>query len=113
MTSSSARPTYILNDRYQLIRYLNKRSGRQTLLAHDLVRSDQVVLKFLLFGSDFEWANLKLFEREAQILQTLDHPAIPKYRDYFEVNLKSGRGMALAQNYIDAPSLQAWIQQGR
>lgn len=113
MTSSASRSTPILNHRYQLIRYLNKRSGRQTLLAQDLAKSDQVVLKFLLFGSDFEWASLKLFEREAQILQTLDHPAIPKYRDYFEVNLKSGRGMVLAQSYIDAPSLQAWIQQGQ
>jgi serine/threonine protein kinase len=67
----------------------------------------------LLFGPDFDWADLKLFEREAQILQTLSHPAIPQYRDHFEISLKGGRGLALVQTYIDAPSLQEWMEQGR
>lgn len=104
----------IWHERYQIQRRLSKRRGRQTLLAQDLQTQDQVVIKLLLLGSDdVEWLDLKLFEREAQTLQALSHPAIPRYRDFFEIRLATGRGMALVQSYIEAPSLQAWIQRGR
>jgi hypothetical protein len=103
----------IWHSRYRPERRLSKRSGRHTYLAQDLLTSEQVVIKLLLFGPDFDWADLKLFEREAQILQTLSHPAIPQYRDHFEVSFEGGRGLALVQTYIDAPSLQEWIEQGR
>ncbi|MCF2971585.1 serine/threonine protein kinase [Synechococcus sp. Nb3U1] len=101
------------NQRYQPERQLSKRSGRQTWLAQDLTRSEPVILKFLFFGPDFDWADLNLFQREAQILQTLSHPAIPQYRDHFEITLEGGRGLALVQTYIEAPSLQEWIDQGQ
>ncbi len=109
----------VWQQRYQLERQLSqrsgrhKRSGRHTYLAQDLLTSERVVIKLLLFGPDFDWADLKLFEREAQILQTLSHPAIPQYRDHFEISLKGGRGLALVQTYIEAPSLQECIEQGR
>ncbi len=103
----------IWHSRYRPERRLSKRSGRHTYLAQDLLTSEQVVIKLLLFGPDFDWADLKLFEREAQILQTLSHPAIPQYRDHFEISLEGGRGLALVQTYIDAPSLQEWMEQGR
>jgi hypothetical protein len=103
----------VWQQRYQLERQLSQRSGRHTYLAQDLLTSERVVIKLLLFGPDFDWADLKLFEREAQILQTLSHPAIPQYRDHFEISLKGGRGLALVQTYIEAPSLQEWIEQGR
>ncbi len=104
----------IWHERYQIQKRLSQRRGRQTLLAQDLQTQDRVVIKLLLLGSDdFEWLDLKLFEREAQTLQALSHPAIPRYRDFFEIRLATGRGMALVQSYIEAPSLQAWIQQGR
>ncbi|HIK19766.1 MAG TPA: serine/threonine protein kinase [Synechococcus sp. M44_DOE_062] len=103
----------IWHQRYRPERRLSKHSGRHTYLAQDLLTSERVVIKLLLFGPDFDWADLKLFEREAQILQTLSHPAIPQYRDHFEISLEGGRGLALVQTYIDAPSLQEWIEQGR
>ncbi|MFT0788992.1 serine/threonine protein kinase [Synechococcus sp. H55.10] len=108
---ASERPVW--RQRYQLERRLSKRSGRHTYLARDLLTSEPVVIKLILFGPDFNWADLKLFEREAQILQTLSHPAIPQYRDCFEIALKGGRGLALVQSYIDAPSLQEWMERGR
>ena len=40
----------------------------------------------MLFGPDFSWEDLKLFEREAATLKSLDHPAIPIYLDYFELS---------------------------
>jgi len=105
----------ILQGRYKIQRQLRKQAGRQTLLARDLATQEQelVVIKLLSFGSDFKWQDLKLFTREAQILQELSHPAIPRYLDYFELNLPELQGFALVQTYIPAKSLEEYLQAGR
>jgi hypothetical protein len=82
-------------------------------LATDLQTERSVVVKLLLFGVDFIWDDLKLFEREAAVLKSLDHPAIPQYLDYFEVKADQGNGFALVQTYLGAKSLQDWVQSGR
>ena len=99
--------------RYVIERQLRKHAGRQTLLARDLVTQELAIVKLLTFGSDFEWQDLKLFAREAQILQELSHPAIPRYLDYFELNLPELKGFALVQTYIPAKSLEEHLQGGR
>jgi len=68
----------LLGERYQIQQQLGKKAGRRTLLARDLTTQELVVVKLLLFGNDFEWDNLKLFEREAETLKSLFHPAIPR-----------------------------------
>lgn len=103
----------VLQDRYQIQSLLGRQTGRRTFLANDLQRGFSVVVKLLLFNPDFTWDDLKLFEREAEVLKSLDHPAIPKYLDYFEVETELGKGFALVQTYIEARSLQDWIQSGR
>ncbi len=103
----------ILQGRYEIQRQLRKHAGRQTLLARDLTTQELVVIKLLTFGNDFEWQDLKLFTREAEILQELSHPAIPRYLDYFELNLPDLKGFALVQTYIPAQSLEEYLQAGR
>jgi serine/threonine protein kinase len=103
----------ILVDRYQIREQLSKKAGRRTFLAQDLQSEDLVIIKILRFDPDFQWDELKLFEREAATLQYLDHPAIPKYLDYFDVEESNTRGFALVQSYINAPSLERVITKGR
>jgi len=103
----------ILNDRYQIKSLLGYRTGRRTFLATDIETGLPVVIKLLLFGPDFTWNDLKLFEREAQTLQTLNHPFIPRYLDSFEINTLLGKGFAFVQSYIEAQPLQNWVEQGR
>ena len=103
----------VLHDCYQIQSLLGRQTGRRTFLANDLQRGLSVVVKLLLFNPDFTWEDLKLFEREAEVLKSLDHPAIPQYLDYFEVETELGKGFALVQTYIEARSLQDWIQSGR
>ncbi|KAM3113239.1 serine/threonine protein kinase [Phormidesmis sp. 146-33] len=103
----------LLHDRYQIQQSLGKKAGRQTFLALDLQTQKPVVVKLLTFGHDFEWADLKLFEREAETLKALDHPAIPRYLDYFEMEWSNGKGFALVQSYIEAKSLQDQLTAGR
>ncbi|NQE34183.1 serine/threonine protein kinase [Microcoleus asticus] len=103
----------ILADRYQCDRRLGKQAGRQTLLARDLKTQQQVVVKLLSFSSDFNWEDLKLFEREVETLKSLSHVAIPRYLDSFEIDTLNRKGFALVQSYIEAKSLQEYLSDGR
>ncbi|MEG3907075.1 serine/threonine-protein kinase [Microcoleus sp. w1-18aA5] len=103
----------ILADRYQCDRRLGKQAGRQTLLARDLKTQQQVVVKLLSFSSDFNWEDLKLFQREVETLKSLSHPAIPRYLDSFEIDTPKRKGFALVQTYIEAKSLQEYLSDGR
>ncbi|XGV98363.1 MAG: serine/threonine protein kinase [Leptolyngbya sp. BL-A-14] len=103
----------VLHDRYQIKSLLGRKTGRRTFLAHNLETRSPVVVKLMLFGPDFIWDDLKLFEREAETLKALNHPAIPTYLDFFEVDSELGQGFALVQSYIEARSLQEWVQSGR
>jgi serine/threonine protein kinase len=103
----------IFGDRYLIQSLLSQKAGRQTFTAQDTQTDRTVIIKLLLFGHDLSWDDLKLFEREAAVLQSLDHPAIPQYLDYFEVETELGKGFALVQTHIAAKSLQEWVQSGR
>ncbi|MEA5498388.1 serine/threonine-protein kinase [Limnoraphis robusta Tam1] len=103
----------VLGDRYRIESVLGGQVGRRTFLAYDLQTGLSVVVKLLLFSPDFTWEYLKLFEREAEVLKSLDHPAIPQYLDDFEVEMEWGKGKAFVQTYIEAPSLLKWIESGR
>ena len=103
----------ILGSRYEVQQQLSKKAGRQTLLARNLETKKLVVIKLLTFGSDFEWDDLKLFEREAETLKALSHPAIPQYLDYLELDGKNGKEFAIVQTYIKAKSLEQHLKAGR
>lgn len=103
----------VLVDRYQIEELLSQKAGRRTFLAKDLQSQVPVIVKLLRFGDCFEWDDLKLFEREAATLKNLDHPEIPKYLDYFEVNEVNTPSFALVQSYIEAPSLATLVTRGR
>jgi serine/threonine protein kinase len=94
---------------YQILEQLSHKTSRQTFLARNLQSEELVVVKILHFDANCQWDYYKLFEREAKTLQNLQHPAIPKYLDYFDLE----DGFALVQTYIDAPSLETVMKSGR
>ena len=104
----------ILKERYQLKRKLGHNPQRQTWLAEDIGVSpaETVIVKLLAFGGDVQWDDLKLFEREAQILKQLHHPRIPKYRDYFHIDERS-LWFSLVHEYIPGISLKELLNQGK
>src|SRR6476469_9108583 len=108
----------ILQGRYRLKKQLGQNAGRQTWLAEDLQAqpTEQVVVKLLAFNPQMQWEELKLFEREAQILKNLNHPRIPKYRDYFSVEQLEDSELpwfGLVQEYIPGSSLQQLLDGGK
>ncbi|TAF09568.1 MAG: serine/threonine protein kinase [Nostocales cyanobacterium] len=105
----------ILQDRYQIQRQLGNNGIRQTWLAKDLQATEEknslVVVKLLAFGGAVQWDDLKLFEREGQILKQLNHPFIPKYIDYFCIDDHS-LWFGLVQEYIPGESLKEKLVNG-
>lgn len=106
----------ILHDRYQVQRQLGNNGIRQTWLAKDLQAADPenalVVVKLLAFGGSVQWDDLKLFEREVQILKHLNHPRIPQYIDYFCIDDRS-LWFGLVQEYIPGESLKEKLAVGK
>jgi serine/threonine protein kinase len=108
----------VLQKRYQLQQQLGQNAGRQTWLTKDVGKSpaQPVIVKLLAFNPQLHWDELKLFEREAQVLNHLNHPQIPQYRDYFSVDEQIGEGLpwfGLVQEYIPGDSLEQLLAQGK
>jgi serine/threonine protein kinase len=107
----------VLQERYQLQHRLGRSpQARQTWLASDSAKSppETVILKLLVF-TEMQWHDLRLFEREAQVLKNLNHPQIPQYRDYFLVEQQSHSQLCwwgLVQDHIPGQSLQELLEQG-
>ena len=80
-----------LGDRYLIKSVLGYQKGRRTFLAQDESTRSLVVIKLVLFGPDFTLEDLKLFERESETLNSLDHPAIPQYLGLAEKVVWSGK----------------------
>ncbi|MEQ9548635.1 MAG: hypothetical protein RIM23_03300 [Coleofasciculus sp. G3-WIS-01] len=75
-----------------------------------------MTVKLLAFSPEMQWDELKLFEREAQVLQSLEHRRIPRYRDYFSLDREMGSGIpwfGLVQDYIPGASLQELLDNGK
>lgn len=111
-------PKQILRDRYQLNQQLGQNAGRQTWLAEDLQTEtkEKVIIKLLAFSPQMQWEELKLFEREAQVLQNLDRWYTPKYRDYFTLDKEISYDLpwfGLVQDYISGSSLRDLLEQGK
>ncbi len=107
----------ILGDRYIVQQYLGQQSGGQqsgrwTLLALDQITQTPVVIKILRLDEHLDWDDLKLFEREVEILRSLSHPAIPRYLDFFEQPLPGAKAIALVRSYVAGQSLGQRLQQG-
>jgi eukaryotic-like serine/threonine-protein kinase len=103
----------LIGDRYEVEKQLGKQAGRWTLLAVDNQTQAQVVIKLLFKDELMAAEDLKLFGREVSILQSLSHPCVPQYLDYFELELPTTQALALVQGYVPGKSLQEIMQQGR
>lgn len=107
----------LLKGRYQLIQRLAENAGQQTWAALDCNSQppDLVIVKLLAMNPQMQWDQSKLLEREAQILRRLDHPHIPKYRDYFvldQVARSRFPWFCLVQNQVPGKSLQQLLDEG-
>jgi serine/threonine protein kinase len=73
-------PETILQSRYRVIQSLGKGGMGAVYEAVDLRLGHTVALKQTLTNDESQW---KQFEREARLMASLNHPALPRVSDYF------------------------------
>lgn len=102
-----------IENRYRILQLLGKGSSGVTYQAEDTATGQCVAVKELSLKGLGDWKKLELFEREAKILAQLQHPAIPKYIDYFQIDTEDNRRFYLVQELAKGQSLADWVTAGR
>lgn len=105
-------PEKIIANRYKIIKILGQGGQGITYEAQDLQTNQMVAIKELSLRQINDWKILDLFEREAKILALLNHPKIPKYLDYFQVDTPDNRYFYLVQELAVGKSLAELIESG-
>ncbi|MCW6053554.1 serine/threonine protein kinase, partial [Lyngbya sp. CCAP 1446/10] len=102
----------IIAERYRIIGKLGQGGVGITYAAVDLNSNQKVALKALSLRLTTEWKKIELFEREAKTLSGLNHPGIPRYIDYFQVDTSQDRCFYIAQQLAPGKSLAQLIENG-
>ena len=95
----------VIAERYQIITILGEGGMGSTYAAFDLKKSQSVAIKAISLREAKDWKILELFEREAKVLAGIDHPYIPDYIDYFELDSDEDRRFYLVQELVAGKSL--------
>lgn len=103
----------VLNDRYELDAPLGQGGTGTTYRAHDRQSQQTVAIKILMLSGTTDWKVLDLFEREARVLATLQHPGIPRYHDYFQVETPTDCYFCLVRDLVEGQPLDQLVAQGR
>lgn len=95
---------------YRILDTLGQGGTGLTYAAQDLATGEKVALKMLSLRRSTDWKMIELFEREARILSQLNHPAIPRYIDYFQTDTADDRSFYLVQQLASGYSLATFIE---
>ena len=100
----------LVADRFEITGLLGKGGFGETYAARDR-DGKAVAIKVLQLHRLQDWKALELFEREARVLEGLDHPGIPNYVDFLH-DEPSGRSF-LVQELAPGQSIAALLADGR
>ncbi len=99
-------------NRYLILDRLGAGGSAITYKALNLETNRQVALKALSLGELEDIKKVELFQREAETLQQLSHPAIPQYLDCFTIDTEKDRTFYLVQELAEGQSLATLVEQG-
>lgn len=105
-------PGELIANRYQILGQLGTGGSGFTYKARDQEKGELVALKVLSLGQLEDWKTIDLFEREAKILQQLDHSSIPQYLNHFQLETDSDRAFYLVQQLAPGKSLATLVEEG-
>ena len=102
----------LVDERYRLVEVLGRGANANTYRAVRIADGRTVALKEMLVANARSFDVLEDFEREARLLETLDHPNIPSYFEDFTAELGPGVGLYVAQEYVGGDSLADELERG-
>lgn len=102
----------LIAGRYRVQSILGQGSTGITFAVKNVYNYQHYALKALSLKGIQEWKQLELFEREAKVLSQLNHPAIPNYIDYFQIDIEADRWFYIVQELAPGKSLADWVKGG-
>jgi serine/threonine protein kinase len=105
-------PGDTIDNRYRILRPIGQGGSGTTYAAEELDRGRQVAIKVLSLRQIDDWKLLELFEREAAVLATLKHRAIPQYLSSFNLDTEDDRRFYLVQTLVEGQSLSELVETG-
>ena len=97
---------------YRYERILGEGSNGKTYLAIDRKTGKQVAIKALKLVQRENFKSFELFKREAETLSSIHVPGVPQF--YQSILAKTiGDECYIIQEYINAPSIQSYLNDGR
>jgi len=103
----------LINKRYAVDALIGKGGMGQTYRATDSSSGKEVALKILNFSRLTNWKEIELFEREIEVLKSIENPLIPNYIDHFEADVGGQTELVLVQEYVRGDNLYRLIKAGR
>ncbi len=95
---------------YEFIKLLGEGANGKTWLAKSRQTGDLVAVKSLKLSGDMK--QLELFVREAETLQSLDVPGIPRFYQSIIPENPLAKPCYIIQEYVEYPSLQSMMSEG-
>ncbi len=102
----------IVYQRYKITHILGKGGIGITYSAINLKTNSNVAIKAISLRMLDDWKQVELFEREASVLAKLDHPNIPQYLDYFDIETEKDKVFYIVQQQAPGKSLDQLIERG-
>ncbi|MDP3234813.1 MAG: serine/threonine-protein kinase [Myxococcales bacterium] len=97
---------------YRVLQVLSRSGHGAVYLAED-ESGARVALKEIVFSLVPSTKELDAFTREAELLRTLTHPALPKFRDAFTLGTGVATRLYLVQEYVPGLSLAGHLTMTR
>ncbi|MBQ1924750.1 MAG: serine/threonine protein kinase [Proteobacteria bacterium] len=101
-----------LRFKYRYERILGEGTNGKTFLATDLFTGKYVAIKALKLVQSENFKSFELFKREAETLSSIQVPGVPQFYQSI-LSDKLGEACYIVQEYIDAPSIQNYLNDGR
>ena len=99
-----------LEQYYKILNKLGKGAMGTTYAAEDVNTGKKVALKVISLQNQTDAKSLELLEREVTVLKKLNHPNIPKYIDYFQ--LEDDNKLYLVQELVPGKNLNQQVEEG-
>ncbi len=106
-------PRSLADGRYTCISVLGEGSMGRTFLADDAKTGNQLAIKALYPSRLADWKDLELFQREAAVLERIDHPLVPRYIDSFHEGDGDAVCYFLAQTWVEGHTLRQELRGSR
>lgn len=103
----------LLEGRYRLEASVGRGGMGTTYRAVDVDDGGEVAVKELPVRRVDTVKAMELFEREASVLEELDHPGVPDYHDDFSAGEGSDLSLYLVQEFIEGETLEAYLDRHR